>query len=164
MAQPTLVTRAHPELEATLHSVLPELRRLCRDPWCVIGSAAAWIVGAHVSVADVDLLTSVDDADRLEAHWAPLREETYAPEGAERFRSRFSRYQFAQMPVEVMGGLQLNPGDGWQPVRVGEVVNATWGELTVPIPSFDEQLRILESFGRPKDLYRAGLLRNLLHQ
>lgn len=157
------MNREHPELEASLRAVLPELRALCRDPWCVIGSAAAWLLGAHVTVADIDLLTSVEDADRLEGHWSPLREETYEPAGAERFRSRFSRYGFADMPVEVMGGLELNSGDGWAPVRVPEVIEAHLGELAVPIPSLDVQLAILESFGRPKDLYRAGLLRNLLH-
>ncbi len=163
MAQPTYVNRPHPALEATLRTVVPELRAVCRDPWCVIGSAAAWLTGAHVTVADIDLLTSADDADRLEGHWSPLREETYEPEGSERFRSRFSRYAFADMPVEVMGGLELNVRGEWHPVEVRETIEVLFADVIVPIPSFDEQLRILESFGRPKDLYRAGLLRNLLH-
>lgn len=155
------MSREHPALEATLATVVPELERLCLEPWYVIGSAAAWLVGAHVTVADIDVLTSAADADRIEAHWSPLREETYEPASAERFRSRFSRYRFADMPVEVMGGLELHAGQGWKPVQVSESLSLDYAGVQVPVPTLTAQLDILEQFGRPKDLYRAGLLRNI---
>ena len=148
-----------PALYATLAEIVPELHVHCLDPWCVIGSAAALLAGAEVSVADVDVLTSREDAGRLMALWAERRESTHEPAGAERFRSQFARFRFPGLPVEVMGGLELNQGDGWQPVSAGRLVLAGLNGLAVPMPSVDDQIRILESFGREKDLARAKSLR-----
>ena len=63
-----------PALYATLADVVPDLHVHCVDPWCLIGSAAALVLGAEVSVADVDVLTSRADADTLMQVWAPQRE------------------------------------------------------------------------------------------
>lgn len=148
-----------PALYATLAEIVPELHVHCLDPWCVIGSAAALLAGAEVSVADVDVLTSREDTGRLMALWSARRESVHEPEGAERFRSQFARFRFPGLPVEVMGGLELNQGDGWQPVSAGRLVLAGLNGLAVPMPSVDDQIRILESFGREKDLARAKSLR-----
>jgi hypothetical protein len=150
-------------LRLVIVEAVPELRRHCRDPWHVIGSAAVRLAGADATVADLDLLTSAADADRLAEAWAARRESAYRPAGADRFRSRFGRYRFAAMPVEVMGALELDPGDGWQPVTVGEATIVRVDGIDVPVPTIAEQIRILESFGRPKDLERAALLRALDH-
>lgn len=148
-------------LQQTLHEALPDLQRLCAAPWVLIGSTAARLVGAHVEVADIDVLTSADDADRLAEHWQARREVHYEPAGAERFRSQFARFRFAGLPLEVMGGLQLHDARGWTPVLVGESMLATLDGMQIPVPRIAEQIRILESFGRPKDLQRATLLRAL---
>ena len=148
-------------LDLVIAEAVPELQRHCRDPWQVIGSAAARLAGADVSVADLDLLTSAEDAARLIEAWQDRREAAYEPAGAERFRSRFARFRFAGMPVEAMGALELHAGQGWEPVSVNQVVHVHVAGLDVPIPSVSEQIRILESFGRPKDLHRAALLRAL---
>jgi hypothetical protein len=148
-------------LEQVIAEAVPELRRLCRDPWQVIGSAAALLAGAEVSVADLDLLTSADDAARLAEAWRDRRETTYEPAGAERFRSHFARFRFAAMSVEAMGALELNTTQGWELVTVHETVLVRVAGHDVPIPSVPEQIRILERFGRPKDLHRAALLRAL---
>lgn len=148
-------------LERVIAEAVPGLQRHCRDPWQLIGSAAARLAGADVSVADLDVLTSAADAARLAGAWAERRDTVYTPAGAERFRSHFARFQFAAMPVEAMGALELNDGQGWAPVTVREVMRVRVAGLDVPIPSIAEQIRILESFGRPKDLHRAALLRAL---
>lgn len=148
-------------LEQVIAEAVPELRRHCRDPWQLIGSAAARLAGADVTVADLDVLTSAADADRLAAAWHARREAAYEPAGADRFRSRFGRFRFDAMPVEIMGGLELHAERGWEPVTVGEVVAVQVAGAEVPVPSVAEQIRILESFGRPKDLHRAALLRAL---
>lgn len=148
-----------PALYATLAEIVPELHVQCLAPWCLIGSAAALLVGADVSVADVDVLTSREDAERLMALWSERREQVYEPAGAERFRSHFARFRFPGLPVEVMGGLELNQGDGWKPVQAGRLTLVGLNGLAVPVPSVDDQIRILESFGREKDLQRATLLR-----
>lgn len=156
------MSHVSPALYATLADIVPELHVHCVDPWCVIGSTAALLAGADVSVADVDVLTSREDAERLMALWADRREHVYEPAGAERFRSHFARFRFPGVPVEVMGGLELNRGDGWKPVLAGRLVLAGLNGLAVPMPSVDDQIRILQSFGRDKDLARARLLALLL--
>jgi hypothetical protein len=148
-------------LREVLASAVPELHRHCRDPWVVIGSAAARLAGAEVVVADLDVLTSVRDAEALIGQWRARRDDTYVPRGEERFRSRFARFRFPGLPVEVMGGLELCGERGWELVRVDRIVTLDAGGLTVPVPAVAEQIRVLESFGRPKDLQRAALLRRL---
>lgn len=151
----------HDALEQVIAEAVPQLRRLCRDPWHLIGSAAARLAGADVTVADLDLLTTAEDAARLADAWRDRREPAYEPAGADRFRSHFGRFRFAAMPVEVMGALELHAEQGWEPVTVGETMSVRVAGVDVPVPSVAEQIRILESFGRPKDLHRAALLRAL---
>jgi hypothetical protein len=159
MATPTRMIDA--SLQATLALIVPELQLTCDDPWCLIGSAAAQLMGADVALADVDVLVSSADAARLIARWASQLDEAYEPAGAERFRSRFARFHFPGLPVEVMGGLELNGDEGWQPVRIGQLVLVGVNGVAVPVPSISEQVRVLESFGRSKDRQRADLLRAL---
>jgi hypothetical protein len=153
------------QLSAALREVIadsvPQLHAHCRDSWAVIGSAAAAMAGADVQVADLDLLTSVADAQRLIALWPSRLDRAYTPAAAERFRSCFGRFQFPGMPLEVMGGLELHGEQGWQVVRVHDIVHVNVAGIDVPIPARDEQIHILECFGRPKDLARAKLLRAL---
>jgi len=153
------------QLSAALRGVIadsvPQLHAHCRDPWTVIGSAAAALSGAAVQAADLDLLTSVADAQRLIALWPARLDSSYTPASADRFRSCFARFQFPGMPLEVMGGLELRGEHGWQAVRVHEIVHVNVAGIDVPIPARDEQIHILESFGRPKDFARAELLRAL---
>ncbi|MFC3651041.1 hypothetical protein ACFONN_05760 [Dyella humi] len=153
------------QLSPALHDVMaasvPLLQTHCRDQWVVIGSAACALAGAAVEVADLDLLTSAADAERLMGLWPSQLDTSYTPAGADRFRSRFARFQFPSMSLEVMGDLELHDADGWRAVRVNDVVHVNVANIAVPIPSRAEQIRILESFGRPKDLARAELLRAL---
>ena len=152
-----------PALFVTLAELVPELHVHCAEPWCLIGSAAARLLGAEVSVADVDVLVSHADADALMALWADRRDVAHAPADGDRFRSRFARFRFPGLPVEVMGGLELDQGEGWQPVSPGRLVLAGVQGMAVPVPALGEQIRILESFGRDKDRERAATLRRLRH-
>lgn len=148
-----------PALYATLAQVVPQLHVHCVDPWCLIGSTAALLLGAPVSVADVDVLTSRADADTLMQQWADRRECVADRADSNRFRSHFARFRFPGTPVEVMGALELNRGDGWQAVKPGKLVLTGVSGLAVPEPSIDDQIRLLESFGGPKDLQRATMLK-----
>ncbi|QRN55907.1 hypothetical protein ISN74_12420 [Dyella caseinilytica] len=150
-----------PALDQAIAAAVPLLHEHCRDAWVVIGSAAAALAGANVEVGDLDLLTSVDDAEGLIALWHERLDGVYEPAAGDRFRSRFARFRFPGMPVEVMGGLELRETAGWQPIRVDEIVHVNCAGIPVPIPAAAEQIHILERFGRPKDLQRAELLRAL---
>jgi hypothetical protein len=148
-------------LREALAALVPDLHCHCRDPWTLIGSAAAHLAGAEVTVADLDVLTSVRDAQTLIGHWRGWHDESHVPPGEDHFRSRFARFLFPGLPVEIMGGLELHGERGWQPVQIGAIVMLDVAGLAVPIPVVTEQIRVLESFGRPKDLQRAALLRRL---
>lgn len=151
-----------PALYTTLAEIVPDLYVHCVDPWCLIGSAAALLLGAQLSVADVDVLTSRADADTLMATWAQRREPAFTPADDELFRSHFVRFRFPGMHVEVMGALELHADDRWQPVQPGRLVLAGVNGLAVPVPCIDDQIRLFESFGREKDARRVVALRTLV--
>lgn len=155
------MSQAQHALQEAIAAAVPQLHQHCRDTWVVIGSAAAALAGADVMVADLDVLTSTDDAERLKALWCERLDPVYEPAAADQFRSSFARFRFPGMPVEVMGGLELHGSDGWKQVRVDDIVQMNCGGIQVPIPSTAEQIRILQSFDRPKDIQRAALLRAL---
>lgn len=148
-------------LNRTLAAALPDLRSRCRDPWVVIGSAAAWLAGADVMPADVDVLCSTRDAQTLSECWQSRRDESCRPADGNLFHSQFARFAFPGLPLEIMGGLQLHGKSGWVPVRIDEVITVDMEDFVVPIPSVAEQIRVLEAFGRPKDLQRVVLLKPL---
>jgi hypothetical protein len=145
-------------LRQTLAACVPDLHRYCRDRWVVIGSAATWLAGHTLSVGDLDVLTSTRDAQALIQHWHESRLSTGHAAGAEQFRSHFARFAFPGVPVEIMGDLEAHDGRDWCRVRVGHIVIACLGDLEIPIPSEDEQIRLLRLFGRDKDLQRAAWL------
>jgi hypothetical protein len=147
-------------LKRTLVACIPELQRHCADPWVVIGSTAARLAGAEVTVADIDVLTSARDARALAGHWQARLLATDTAKDADRFRSQFARFDFP-VPVEVMGDLELASPDGWTAVRVAATRTVQIDGVGVPIPTLAEQLRLLEAFGRPKDRERAERLRRL---
>lgn len=151
-----------PALYTTLAEIVPDLHVHCVDPWCVIGSTAALLLGAEVSAADVDVLTSRADADTLMTLWAERREPVSLFADDQLFRSHFARFGFPGTPVEVMGALELNIDDVWQAVRPGRLVLAGLNGLAVPVPCVEDQIRLFESFGREKDLRRAAAMRTLV--
>lgn len=132
------------ELRTLFDAVAPDLDAFAA-PWMLIGSGALIVLGAPVDqAADLDVVTNVDGARRLRAAWAGWLDagEPKPPDGP--FRSQdFARYATPWGPVEVMGGLR---------VRGGSL------DVSGPIPSAAEQLRILRLFGRPKDLAKAATL------
>lgn len=158
MSSPPAAEVATP-LRRTLAACVPDLQRCCVDPWVLIGSAAAWLAGADVTVADVDVLTSVRDARSLIDHWRARLLATEAAKDGERFRSHFARFDFP-LAVEVMGGLELASPGGWNAVRAEAIETVTIDGLSVPIPTLAAQVRLLDSFGRPKDRERMERLKH----
>lgn len=148
-------------IESGLADWFPDIRRLARDPWWIIGSTAMCLLGATIEVADIDLLTSARDADALRQAWAERRLEVGPRAGDSRFRSRYSRYDFQPIVVEVMGDLEVNGADGWQPVRVEQARHLRLGDYGLPVPTLAEQMRLLECFDRPKDHVRLRMLQDM---
>lgn len=125
--------------------------------WWIIGSAAVALLGIEVTIADVDIVASPDViAGALER----LGAEALPPKADSRFRSRpFARIERPGMlPAELMGGLEVNGTDGWQPLNIQSRQAVRAGVSTVYIPSPAEQIAIFHRFGREKDFVRAGLV------
>ncbi len=161
------MSAADGSIEAGLAAALVELHvdlaASCSDPWWLIGSAAMRLIGVREVVPqDLDLLTSRRDAEVLIERWCDTLDVDYVPqEQGVRFRSRFARFRRAPLPVEVMGALEVRRGDGWQPAHIGATRTVALGGIRIPLPTVAEQIRLLELFGRGKDLDKARRLRLL---
>ena len=108
-------------------------------------------------MADVDLLLSVEDADRLIAACGvqPLSEPG-------RFRSaRYARIGGHPLTIELMAGLEVRAEDGWIPIRPATRVPVRLGESLLHVPTIGEMRAIGRVFGRDKDRARDRLLATL---
>lgn len=140
----------------TLGSVAAIMEK-AREPWWIIASAAAALHGASpITVADVDILLSVEDVDRL----LPLLGiEPYRGPPNLLFRSQvLAKWPAPPVPVDLMAGFEHRVGEAWHPVQPVTRQAITIGAAAVYVPERDELRRIIERFGRPKDLERARLL------
>lgn len=128
-----------------------------RDPWWIIASAAAALHGASpITVADVDVLLSVEDISRI---LPVLGIEPYQGPPNPLFRSKIlAKWPAAPVPVDLMAGFEHRVGEAWHPVRPATRQAVTVGAATVYVPRRDELRQIIAGFGRPKDLERARLL------
>ena len=127
------------------------------DDWWIIGSAAIVLHGRSVPhVKDVDLLMSAADAVAfLERVGVPVR----AGLADERFRSLvFGLWPRPPIPVEVMGGFSVAGDGGWREVALATREPVSVAGASVFVPSAEELVRLLHTFGRTKDLERAQLL------
>jgi hypothetical protein len=128
-----------------------------RDPWWIIGSAAAALHGASpIAVADVDVLLGVEDARRI---LPAIGIEPLPGSENPKFRSEvFGTWRAPPLSVDFLAGFCVQVAESWQPVEPVTRLAIDLGGATVYVPERDELRRILESFGRPKDLARVRLL------
>jgi hypothetical protein len=145
---------------AALGALAPRIAGCFRDPWWIIGSTAAHLAAAPEIVPhDIDVLASARDVDAFAARHGDALDRDYRPGDGARFRSRFARFAFAPLPVELMGGLEVDDGRGWRAVRVGSTRMIDCEGEAIPLPTVAEQIRLFELFGRGKDLEKARILR-----
>ena len=125
-----------------------------RDRWWIIGSAAVRLHGVATTVADVDVLVSVRDADDLDTR---LRVGLRPGVGNALFRSsRYGQWCEPPLPIEFMADLTVRGVPLAEPTsRVPMCV----GDATVYVPDVAEMVTILDLFGRAKDRARAASLR-----
>jgi hypothetical protein len=154
---------ARDAIVAAVARLAPSFAETFRDSWWLIGSTAMLLSGVDGVVPhDIDVLASERDADAFIARHADLLERDHRPPGDELFRSRFARFRFVPLPVEVMGGLQVRRDGAWAPVRIEATRMVDCGSAGVPVPAPGEQLRLFEWFGRDKDIDKARRLRAYL--
>jgi hypothetical protein len=128
------------------------------DPWWIIGSAAVVLHGGAVPhVKDVDLMMSAGDAEALVRR---VGGELRKTDANDRFRSLiFGIWNQLPIPVEVFGGFSVAVDGEWREVSLSTREPVTVAGTSVYVPSAEELVRVLHSFGRGKDLQRARLLR-----
>lgn len=146
-----------PELARSLEAVA-EVMAAAHDDWWIIGSAAVALHGARpVTVADIDVLTSRDQALRLAELWDASPEP---PGDHPLFRSAIHfEHRLAGATIDVMAELEVNGPAGWTLLRPASRVPLRAGAATLYAPDRAELVEILRLFGREKDLARAALLR-----
>ena len=128
------------------------------DKWWIIGSVAVVLHGGNVpSVKDVDLMMSARDA---EAFLSRVGGEPGCTDASERFRSQvFGVWTKPPTPVEIFGGFRVAADGSWRDVSLSTRERVTVAGAHIYVPSAGELVGLLHSFGRPKDLERARLLR-----
>ena len=146
----------HPDLRQTLVMVAQAMRD-ARDPWWVISSAAVALHGvAPVTVGDVDVVTSVEDARRVMTRLGVVpAKESASP----MFRSAvFGQWMAPPLMVEIMAGFHVATAAGWTEVLPRTRVPILVERAAVYVPDREELAEMLRLFGRPKDLERVRLL------
>ena len=145
-----------PALEASLGPV-GRVLAFAREPWWIIGSAAVALHAAKsVEAVDVDVLIGLEDASQLfPALGLPVRPGAADP----RFRSDlFATWRANSLPVEFMAGFALQEAGRFRRIQLLTREVAEVGGHVCYFPGRDELKRLLERFGRPKDLAHAALL------
>jgi len=148
-----------PDLEATLARLADVVEGETSEPWWIIGSAAVALHGAVVAdIRDIDLMMGLADARLLLARLGLQPEpDSHHPQ----FRSDlFAVWRELPLPVEVFAGFRLADSEGWRPVVLQTRQGVSVQGRTLYVPSKNELHDLLLSFGRPKDLERARLLRS----
>jgi hypothetical protein len=139
-------------------AMVAEAAQGAADRWWIIGSAAVALHGGDVpKVKDVDLMMSTRDA---EAFLSRVGGERRRADASAQFRSQvFGVWKEPPIPVEVFGGFGVAADAGWREVSLSTREPVSVAGTQVYVPSAEELVRLLHSFGRPKDLERARLLR-----
>lgn len=131
------------------------------EDWWIIGSAAMNLVGVATEAKDVDVFGS---EATIAAVVQALSLPRLPPSRDPLFRSTVFACHEApgQVPVEFMGGFEVKAGGTWQPLSIRSRLQVTTARGPVFVPNLEEQVAILELFGRDKDLRRAELIRRFL--
>lgn len=136
---------------------LADVLGTAQDPWWVIGSAALALHGVpDITVRDIDVMLSLDDAIKLSCHLG-LSSGPGAPD--ERFRSDlFATWSAQPLSVEFMAGFACREGAEWRAVALRSRQPFNIGPSRIYAPDRAELAALLRWFGRPKDLARVELL------
>ena len=138
----------------------PYLSQLKNEYW-FIGSSSLSLQGIEVDFADIDLLTSREDAIVLMEQLKEYRVSHPLHTDNHRYRSQFARFLIAGYAVEVMGDLEIIYNRHWVQVinTVKETERITISHHVLPVPSLPDQLTIYTLLDRPKDIHKIrGIL------
>ncbi|MDC7681953.1 hypothetical protein PQU92_01605 [Asticcacaulis sp. BYS171W] len=140
-----------PELRLSLdliRSIMPQ-----DEPWWIIGSTALCLSGVDIVPKDVDVFASsaVIEAARVKLNATPMPPR---PDGKFRSNPYFQHTPDGGVEIDFMGDLEVFSEDEWSKLQIESKV---WIE-GLPLPSLEDQAKILYLFGRDKDLKRIALI------
>ena len=145
-------------LEEASHSL-----HLLKDNFYLIGSAALILSGFELDkMYDIDILVSDRDADFLREEWGNQLIKDHITSDDKLFSSKFARYKFSVLDIEIMGELKVNKNGIWERLEITENESIADGNFQIKIPTLNEQNRILQLFGREKDKKRIKLIEKQL--
>jgi hypothetical protein len=144
---------------SALKESYPTLKQL-KDDFYIIGASALILSGIEIeNTSDIDILVTERDAVWLRKEWEN-KSINFIPSNSVLFRSNYSRYEFPDMDIEIIGSLEVNKEGVWKPVIIKDFIIFDTDEFQIKIPTIEEQVRILIFFGRKKDLDRLDLIQN----
>ena len=145
-------------LHRTTLTLVAETLADAEDDWWLIGGAAVALQGLDIAIADIDVLMSRRDIERVIARLGIAPVQGMA---IDRIRSEiWARWTAPALVVDLMAGLQVRTGDRWTRVAPAARQAVDVDGRTLYVPARSELIDILRLFGRPKDLKRAeGLAR-----
>ena len=128
------------------------------DDWWLVGGAAVALQGLDIAIADIDVLMSRRDIDRVIARLGIAPVQGVA---SDRIRSEvWARWTTPPAAVDLMTGLKVRSDGRWMRVAPASRQAVNVEGRTLYVPARSELIEILRLFGRPKDLERAeGLAR-----
>jgi hypothetical protein len=138
----------------------PYLSQLKNEYWFIGGSSLS-LQEIAVEFADIDLLTSREDAIVLMEQLKEYRVSYPLHTDNHKYRSQFARFLIAGYAVEVMGDLEINYNGDWVHVMdtITKTERITINHYVLPVPSLQDQLTIYTLLDRPKDIHEIrGIL------
>jgi len=140
-----------------------EVMRFARDPWCLIGGAAALLHGVDISrLNDIDVLLSSRDAQAILAR---LGLKSNAKTTSDRFRSDcFFAWRGAGVPVEFMADFSVLSDGNWSPVAPEPALAISIGDAELFLPSLHDLIAMYRLFNRDKDRARIAELERLVRR
>ena len=146
------------KIYSVLKEAYPVLKTL-EDEWFIIGTSGLVLAGVKLEkTSDIDILTSVRDAQKLKSTWENQRIKDFDSSDTELFRSDFSRYDFNLLDIEIIGGLKVYKSDEWISLKIKNHISISTPDFEAKIPTLEEQKRIFLLFGRDKDLQKVKLI------
>ncbi|MGQ4833783.1 MAG: nucleotidyltransferase domain-containing protein [Candidatus Asgardarchaeia archaeon] len=132
--------------------------------WVIAGSLSLALQGVDIVPKDIDIITTKEDALRLNKIWKEYTIKSVSFGQTEFFRSYFGIFQINDVKIEVMGNLEEKRKDKWVSLmnRLNFPKYVIIENMQLPVSPLEDQLKSYEMSGRKKDIERAIKIRKVL--
>lgn len=129
------------------------------DDYYIIGSSAMILSGIDVGTTnDIDILTTSRNSSISQRVWSDRLIEKPEIKESNLFKSDLACFQFPEMQIEVIGDLKVFKDNDWVSLKINDYNLFTLNNIEIKIPTLTEQIRILNLFGRSKDMKRISII------